>query len=175
MARAPRRLTIVAGLRRVLAYTAVGGMIGWLHGYLESIEVAAGFSLLLLFFAVPAINFLQVFRGLFIPILHGLALNYATIVMTWVAYATALPNTAIPGHYELWVTLFIILLAIFLHLPAAITLLVWTLLDEGRIRTTNCLGCGYSLLGLKTSNCPECGKSFTLYEQGITAEELCVN
>ena len=175
MTRTPRRLTIISGLRRVVAYTAASGMIGWLHGYLESIDIAAGFSLFLLFFAIPAINFLMVFRGLFVPLLPGLALNYATIVTMWVAYAIALPNGAVAGLYGYWVTMFIILLAIFLHLPATITLIVWTLLDEGRIRTTNCFGCGYSLLGLITNNCPECGKPFTLYEQGITTEDLSVN
>lgn len=37
---------------------------------------------------------------------------------------------------------------------------------------TRCFGCGYSLIGLKDWNCPECGKAFTLEGQGLSAQDL---
>ena len=39
----------------------------------------------------------------------------------------------------------------------------------------SCPKCGYSLIGVPRDQCPECGRSFTLGELGITREELQVS
>jgi hypothetical protein len=51
-----------------------------------------------------------------------------------------------------------------------IALLFWW---ETRKRTAgHCPKCGYNLQGLPTMRCPECGRSFTLQEVHMTAEQL---
>ena len=178
MQRKLKRLTALTLIRHLLAYTIAGGIAGWLCGYLSSIGGDGWVALLLFFILMPCLNLLTIYRGLFIPLLSGLGLNYTAIILSWVVCSITYPSALshyFDNSYDLWHTLIILLIAVMVHLPLLAILIAWTLLDEGRIRTTNCLACVYPLIGLQENKCPECGKMFTLYEQGVSEEELSIS
>jgi hypothetical protein len=52
--------------------------------------------------------------------------------------------------------------------------MLWRRWRASRIDPTRCPGCGYSLIGLPSQRCPECGRGFTLDELGVTARDLTI-
>lgn len=169
---------MLRAFRRLGLYTFCGVALGWLAGSLDY-DHTNGLAIFIAgFFAMPVLNLLMIYRGLYVPILKGLAINYFGIIISWIAlitiYTKIFSQDSYYQSYDPWLVFGLTLAALIIHLPIAAILISWTMLDEGRIRTTNCLGCGYSLIGLSEKKCPECGKPYTLHEQGVSENDLSI-
>lgn len=177
MPRTPKRYQTHVSIRRIVFYSLAGGFIGFINAYFADYQTAGCFALTVFFVLLPALHLVIIYRGLYIPILLGMRSSYIAILCSLmifeVVYALVLEHLR-DGRYDSSVFLAHTALAFIVHVPITATLIVWNLLDESRIRSTNCLGCGYPLKGLIKKQCPECGRPFTLEELGVSQEELDV-
>jgi hypothetical protein len=52
--------------------------------------------------------------------------------------------------------------------------MLWRRWRASHVDPPRCPGCGYSLIGLPSLRCPECGRAFTLEELGVAARDLTI-
>lgn len=122
------------------------------------------------FVLMPALCLLIFLRNWSLPINRAIYAVSVQLGVLWVAHFVGMASVL----KERWFDMFGVNVAFCLGSIAVLVNLCWVLrlCFPVKLRTTDCLGCGYSLIGLSRNVCPECGRAFTMHELGITEKDL---
>jgi len=161
----------------LLAYSTVSVLIGFasakLRLALSTTPANIHYDAILdMFLIMPALIAFMAFRFRLVVLKIAIPRIAVLLAAIWLSHTFGFSF----GFGRVWddvVGLAIAQFVIYL-LATAIALSISRLIWPLKIRSTRCLQCDYSLIGLTKPVCPECGRTFTLAEQGITEADLDV-